>query len=102
MCFDLGGFGKILLLKDPEADYDSLYPRKLVHEATGTLASVIKSSVTFNKGKMILTRPLDYVGLSRMSSIPPTVLKQKSFFHRIDYHIRMTRVIRGGDQARNH
>ena len=28
------------------------------------------------------------------SDIPPTVLKQKSFFHRIDYHIRMTRVIR--------
>ena len=75
MCFDLGGFGKILMLNDPEADYDSLYPRKLVHEPTGTLASVINSSVTFNKNKVILTRPLDYVGLSRMSSIPPTVLK---------------------------
>ena len=27
VCFDLGGFGKISLLNDADADYDSLYPK---------------------------------------------------------------------------
>ena len=51
------------MLNDADADYDSLYPKKLTHEATGTLATVIKT-VTFNKNKAVLTRPLDYVALS--------------------------------------
>ena len=74
MCFDLGGFGKIYMLNDADADYDCLYPRKLVHETTGTLASVVKT-VTPNKSKSILTRPLDYVNLSHMSGISAATLK---------------------------
>ena len=74
VCFDLGGFGKIYLLNDSDADYESLYPKKLVHEPTGILASVI-NTVTFKKSGAILTRSLDYAGLSQMSGVSPTVLK---------------------------
>ena len=74
VCFDIGGFGKIYMFNDADADYDSLYPKKLVHEPTGNLASVIKS-VTFNKSKAVLTRSLDYNNLSQMSGMSPTVLK---------------------------
>ena len=62
------------MLNDADADYDCLYPKKLVHEPTGYLASIIKS-VTFNKSKSILTRSLDYVSLSKISGMSPTVLK---------------------------
>ena len=40
MCLDAGGFGKFTLTNDPEADVESLYPKRIVYEPTSTLASI--------------------------------------------------------------
>ena len=41
ICFDAGSFGKFILAHDPDADSESLYPKKIVYEASGVLASLM-------------------------------------------------------------
>ena len=40
VCFEAGSFGKFTLTDDPDADSDSLYPKKITYEPTGMLASL--------------------------------------------------------------
>ena len=40
ICFDAGSFGKFKLVHDADADSENLYPKKIVYEAPGSLASL--------------------------------------------------------------
>ena len=40
VCLDAGSFGKFYLVNDPNAELDSLYPKKIVYEPTGVLRSL--------------------------------------------------------------
>lgn len=44
VCFDAGSFGKFKLVHDAEADSENLYPKKIVYEAPGALASLATDS----------------------------------------------------------
>jgi len=37
LSIDPNGFGKFTIVNDPDADVDSLYPRKIIFEQTGML-----------------------------------------------------------------
>ena len=37
LSIDTNGFGKFTIVNDPDADADSLYPRKIIFEQTGML-----------------------------------------------------------------
>ena len=37
-CIDTQSFGKFTIVADPDADSESLYPRKIIYEPTGLLA----------------------------------------------------------------
>ena len=39
---DTQQFGKFTLANDPEADRDTLYPKKIIYEATGTLQQFMR------------------------------------------------------------
>ena len=41
VCFDAGSFGKFKLVHDADADSENLYPKKIVYEAVGALASLM-------------------------------------------------------------
>ena len=40
LTIDTQYFGKFSIVQDPDADYDSLYPRKIEFEPSGSLGSV--------------------------------------------------------------
>ena len=81
MCLDAGGFGKFTLTNDPEADVESLYPKRIVYEPTSTLAS-ITSQDSFGQGKnaasnLAIARPLDMSRLTRLVKVTNAVALKK-------------------------
>lgn len=38
LCIDTQSFGRFTIVADPDAEYESLYPRKITYEPTGLLA----------------------------------------------------------------
>ena len=80
ICLDAGSFGKFTLANDPEADSESLYPKKIVYEPTSTLASLSQldsGKAAGSMSKVTISRPLDMSRLIRLVKVTNAVALRK-------------------------
>ena len=83
ICFEAGSFGKFTLTQDPDAGSDCLYPRKIIYEPSGVLASLMQETTTSMKAGAVnkmapssAKKSLDMARLTRLVRvINTTVLK---------------------------
>ena len=69
VCFDAGNFGKFTLTRDPDADIDSLYPKKFIYEPSGLLAQLSQTKTPTVTSQQAITRPLDIARLTRLARV---------------------------------